>query len=140
MIASLCVWALADKAESPATSSALNAVAVEELSELLALVAKPLIASLWVCAELLKLVLAVVWAPSKATYSALNPVAVEELKELLAEVASPFIASLWVCAEADKAAVVPAPSKFTILVFKDELKAVSPATYSDLIAPAADPE
>ena len=52
-------------AASPATYSVLKAVAVELLNELFAAVAKPLIASLWPCAELLN-------AVSPATYSVLN--------------------------------------------------------------------
>ena len=43
------------------------------------------------------------------------------------------------CALADKAAVVPAPSNATILVFKAPLIAASPALYSVLNAPALEP-
>ena len=87
--------------------------------------------SLWVCADADN-------AASPATYSVLNAPAAELLKVLLAVVARPLIASLCVCAEEDNAAVVPAPSNDTILVFKEELNAVSPATYSVLSAAAAD--
>ena len=99
-LASIYVFWEELNAVSAATYSLLSAVATELLNELLALVAKPLIASLWVWADELKLVLAVVWAPSKATYSALNAVAVELLNELLAEVCAVFNWFLLTSAEA----------------------------------------
>ena len=52
-LAILSVWAEADKAVSPATYSVLIAVAIEEDKLLLAVVANPLTASLWVCADAL---------------------------------------------------------------------------------------
>ena len=131
LIASLWVWADELKAVSPATYSVLKAADLEEDKLLLAVVANPLIASLCVWAELLR-------AVSPATYSVLRAPAAEELKLLLAVVARPLIASLCVWAEADSPDVPPPASNDSILVFNAPLKAVSPALYSVLKAPAAE--
>ena len=132
-------------AESPATYSVLNAAAADELKLLFAAVAKPFIASLCVCAELLN-------AVSPALYSVLNAPAAE------LEYAAPNLFPILVAIDAEKfgssfnAAASSsnvsnvAGAEFTIpatlasiYVFCDALKALSPATYSVLNAPALDP-
>ena len=51
-----------------------------------------------------------------------------------------FSITLWAWADPLKDATVPAPSKDTILVFREELRAASPATYSVRKAPADEAE